>query len=132
MKFLLRTILIAGLSYLGLSYFDWWIIIPIAFGVGLLMSEKRPRRLFKKKKRPAYAFISGFIAQALVWGIMDWYLDKGNASLLSGKIFELLSSGASTPLSPAWALITTTACTGALLGGFSAMSGNLLGEAIKN
>ncbi|MEM8886693.1 MAG: hypothetical protein AAGD28_01825 [Bacteroidota bacterium] len=132
MKFLLRTISIAFLAFIGLRFFDWWIIVVIALAVGVIMSEKRPRRLFGKKKAPAYAFLSGFLAIALVWGAMSWWLDSQNASLLSQKIFELLSGGASSAVSPAWAMIGLTACTGGLLGGFSSMTGNLLGEAIKN
>jgi len=131
MKFLLRTLLIAGLSYFGLKMFDWWVIVLVAFVVGLLLSEKRTRRLYGKKQTPAYAFLSGFLAIALIWGGMAWWMDSQNASLLSQKVFDILSAGMETSMPARWSLILSTAIAGGVLGGFSAMTGNLLGEAIK-
>lgn len=137
MKILLRFLLIAGLSYLGLQYFSWWIIAVVAFLVGLILSEKKPRRLFDKRVPPTLSFLMGFLAIVLVWGGMAYWIDQQNASLLSQKIFDLLFGSIMSPesqsnVSAPWAMIGLTAIVGGLLGGFSALTGNLLGEAIKN
>lgn len=131
MKFLLRTVLIAGLSFVGLRMFDWWIIIVVAFVVCLLLSDKSARRLYGKKKAPTLAFLSGFIAIALVWGIMAWLLDAQNGSLLSQKIYQILLPGKDLGVASQWIMILLTASIGGLLGGSSAMTGNLLGKALR-
>lgn len=131
MKFILRTLLIAGLSFFGLRMFDWWIIIIVAFFVGLLLREKSQRRLYAKKKPSSLVFLSGFLAIALIWGGMAWWMDSQNASLLSNKIYDILFAGKDLMLSPQWIMILLTMVIGGLLGGFSAMTGNLLGKALQ-
>ncbi|MEO0470237.1 MAG: hypothetical protein AAF206_11490 [Bacteroidota bacterium] len=133
MKFFLRILLILGLAYLVQSFFPFWTAAIVAFVVGLVLSERRKRRVFgNKKQAKSYSFLAGFLALFILWGGMSWYLDAQNASLLSEKIAQLLLRGQEAPFQGAWFMILTTALIGGLMGGFSCLSGNLLGEAIKS
>ncbi|MEL6672580.1 MAG: hypothetical protein AAFR61_10325 [Bacteroidota bacterium] len=131
MRFLLRILLIAGLGFLGLQFYDYWILVVVAFAVGLLMSQRRKRRMFGKNPPAARAFLAGFLAIALLWGIWVFMIDGANAHTLSPKIFQLLTSMAEAPSYSSWAMISLTALLGGLLGGLGAMTGNLLGEAVR-
>lgn len=130
MRFLLRFILILATAY-GLQLFlPFWAVALAAFVVGLALSQRRKKRGYGKVPPPAYAFWAGFLAVGLLWGIKAFMLDRGNESLLSPQIAELIL-GKPTGGGPL-IMIGITALLGALLGGFGAMTGNLLGEAIKN
>lgn len=130
MKFLLRFILIAALAYLAQSFLPWWSAAVVAFAVGLLLSDSRKRRVFARKSPPARAFLAGFLALFLLWGGMAFFLDLQNDSLLSSKIAQLFSIEQGL-LSSSHTLVLVSALIGGAVGGFSAMTGNLLGEAIK-
>ena len=74
----------------------------------------------------ALGFLSGFLAIFLLWGLLAFWIDMKNHSLLSHKIALLFPLGGSTVL-----LILITALVGALVAGFAAMAGSSLRPAIK-
>jgi hypothetical protein len=110
MRLLLSILLIATLSFLAGLYLPWWSIAIVAFGIALLI----PQNLL-------FAFLSGFLGIFLLWGILAFWIDMKNESLLSHKISTLLKLGGSSIL-----LILVTAFIGALVAGFAAMSGSSL------
>jgi hypothetical protein len=130
MKFILRFLLILVLAYPAAMFLPWWSVAIVAFLVGLLFSEKQRRRVFGKPQAPPRAFLAGFLALLLFWGGMAFYLNFQNEGLLAEKVSQLIT--ANPPLSGPYFLIAITALIGGLVGGLSAMTGNLLGEAIRN
>ncbi|MEM9983554.1 MAG: hypothetical protein AAF804_00530 [Bacteroidota bacterium] len=133
MRFVLRVILIAALSYLlGWLLPQWpiWPMVGAAFLIGLLLSQGQKRRMFETRKAPrSYGFLSGFIAVFLLWGILTFAIHEGNEGLLAGKMTSLLSQGAQE--SGMW-MVFATALVGGILGGLGAMTGNLMGQALKS
>ena len=110
MKFIVSILLIALLSFAAGLYLPWWAIAPVAFLVSALIPQ-----------RPGVAFLSGFIAIFLLWGLLAWNIDMSNGSILSVKIAEIMHLGASSLL-----LILVTALVGALVGGSASLSGSYL------
>ena len=115
MKFLASTLLIALLSLLTGLYLPWWVFALAAFLISILIPQ-----------RPGLAFLSGFLAIFLLWGLMAWGLDKANNSILSSKIALILPLGGSPYL-----LILVTALVGALVGGGAALTGSFLKQPPK-
>src|ERR1700677_4651296 len=104
-KFMVNTLLIALLSFVGGLFFPNWIIAPIAFVVSLVIPM-----------RPLLAFLSGFTALFLMWGGLALAANLENKGILAPKIAWLL------PLSGSpYALILVTALVGALVGGGGAL-----------
>jgi hypothetical protein len=110
MKFLVSTVLIALLSLLSGLYLPWWGLALVAALIAILIPL-----------RPGFAFLSGFLALFLLWGLLAWLQDAPNKSLLSSKIALILPLGGSP-----WLLILVTALVGALVGGTAALTGSLL------
>ena len=112
MKFSLSTLL-TGLGGIGISLIagvPWWGFILISFLVALLIHQI-----------PAKAFASGFLGMLLAWGIMAWWIDWQNGSLLSkqiASIFPLQGSAA--------AILMLTGIVGGLLGGMAGLTGSYL------
>jgi hypothetical protein len=131
MRFLLRLLLILGLSFLALRSFPWWSVAVVAFVVGLMLSQQRKRRLFGRRPPPARSFWAGFVALFVLWGSFALYYDQRNDSILGGKIAGLFSLPDDLFIGSSLLLVLVTALVGGLLGGLSAMTGNLMGEAIK-
>ncbi|MEZ4828240.1 MAG: hypothetical protein R3C61_18425 [Bacteroidia bacterium] len=132
MKFTIRVICIFGLGYLATLWFPWWSVAAVGFAVGLLLSEKRKRRrLFGKQPTPPRTFLAGFLAVFLLWGVFAFWADWQNHSLLSEKISRIVVPEGNIFLSRAWIMILVTAIVGGLAGGFSTMTGNLLGEMVR-
>jgi hypothetical protein len=131
MRFFLRLILIASLTYLLGWLLPQWPVWPLPLGaalVGVLLAQSQKRSMFSRRKPPrAYAFWAGFLGSGLVWGLLSWGIDQGNAARLSQMVAEFLLQDPSLHS----VLVLLTALLGALLGGFGAMTGNLLGEAIR-
>ncbi|MEL7531687.1 MAG: hypothetical protein AAFN10_10285 [Bacteroidota bacterium] len=133
MRFILRILLIAGLSYWAQLYLPFWIAAVVAFIVGFLLSERPQGRSFgRKKKRNSFSFLAGFIALALLWGGLAFYLDLENASVLSSKLSQYLLKAESGPMAGPYPLVIMTSLIGGLIGGFGAMTGNLFGLAVKS
>ncbi|MCI4666940.1 MAG: hypothetical protein MRZ79_02185 [Bacteroidia bacterium] len=139
MRFVLRFIFVGLIGFLCGSYlpqFPLWPSMAGAFLVGLLLSRKKKKWVFGKKQKPTYAFLAGFLALLIVWGLVAFTKDSANASLLSEKIggvFDVFLGMEGEWLIPKPnMLVLITALIGGLAGGLSIMTGNLLGEAIKS
>lgn len=110
MKILVSILLTALLSFIAGLYFPWWSLAVVAFLVALLIGQSIGR-----------SFLSGFLAIFILWGVLAMWIDLKNNSILSEKIAQLFSLGSSSAL-----LILITSLTGAVVGGFAAMSGGSL------
>jgi hypothetical protein len=115
MKFIVSILLIGLLSFVSGLYLPSWGIALVAFVVSALIPQ-----------RPGVAFLSGFIAIFLLWGLLAWNIDSSNGSILSTKIAQILPLGGS-PLM----LILVTALVGALIGGAAALTGSYLKKAAR-
>jgi hypothetical protein len=111
MKFIVALILTALLSFaVGLAgTLPWWSFAVCAFLVALAIHQKGWK-----------AFLSGFLALAILWGGLALFYDLRNEQLLSTKIAALLSIGSSV------LLILITALAGGLVAGFAALTGSYL------
>lgn len=109
-KFLVNTLLIALLCFIGGIFFPNWIIAPIAFIVSLLIPL-----------RPLPAFLSGFVALFLLWGGLALVASAANHGILATKIASLLPLSGSPYL-----LILVTALVGALVGGGGSLTASFL------
>ena len=110
MKIIVSIILIAICAFVTGIYMPWWSLAIAAFLVSTVIDLK-----------PGWAFLSGFIALFLFWGIMSWIISSNNQQLFAHKISRLILSTDNPTL-----LIFVTALLGALVAGFAALSGSLL------
>jgi hypothetical protein len=110
MRFLLAVLLIAALAFLAGIFLPWWSVAIIAFLVALLLPQHN-----------GMGFLAGFMGIFLLWGILAFWIDVKNESILSTKMATLFPLGGSSFL-----IILVTAFVGALVGGFAAMAGNTL------
>ncbi len=110
MKFFSALLLTALLSFIGGIYFPWWTIAVAAFIAGIVVKQK-----------PFTAFLASFLGVFLLWSLLAWWMDTENASLLSGKIGQLLGIGSNSFL-----LISITGVVGGLVGGFAALTASFL------
>lgn len=107
MRFIFKTILIAGISYLLELYLPWWSVLVAAFMVNLWLPTKG-----------LSSFLSGFLGVGLLWLIYAWLIDADTASIMSERMARLFSLG-----NPAL-MITLTGLAGGLAGGFASLSGS--------
>jgi hypothetical protein len=110
MKFLTSLILTALLSFAACLFLPWWSIAPTAFLVAALIPQK-----------PGKAFMAGFAALFLLWGLLSFLISKANEHLLAHKI-SLLILNMDNP----YLLMLATALIGGLVAGFAALSGSYL------
>ena len=110
MKLLVGIILTALLSFVAGLYMPWWSIALTTFLVALIIPQ-----------RPWVSWLTGFIGVFLLWGLLAWWIDMKNQSILSARIATLIPLGGSGFL-----LILITALLGAIIGGFGALSGAYL------
>jgi hypothetical protein len=87
----------------------WWTIAPFAAITVFLLPQRSG----------FIAFISGFIAGALVWGLAAWLADNANGGILSAKIGELFQGVGSR------GILGVTTLVGALLGATGALTGQM-------
>ncbi|MCU0445919.1 MAG: hypothetical protein MUE85_13490 [Microscillaceae bacterium] len=100
-------VVIALLVFITQSlFYHWWLIVVDAFLGALLLG-----------KNGWQAFLSGFLAVALVWAGQAFYWNYQNEDLLANKIADLFF------LPNSMALLGVTVLIGGLVGGFSALSG---------
>lgn len=110
MKFIISTLLIAAFSFIACLYLPWWSIAIAAFMVALLLGQK-----------PLSAFLAGFIALFLLWGLLANFISGDNGHILARKLsIEMFKSDSSGML------ILATGAIGALTAGFAALSGSFL------
>ncbi len=107
MKFILKVILIAALSYVLQLFLPWWAVVISGFLVGALVPT------------PGYiSFLSGFLGAGLLWLIFAFALHNNSDSILTERIAQIFSLG-----QPAF-LIIISALIGGLAGGLGALSGS--------
>ena len=114
MKIFVSTILIALSAFVLGLYLPWWSLAIAAFLVPLFINQK-----------PGWAFVSGFTALFLSWGILSWMISAENHQLFAHKISLLILKSDSPML-----LVFVTALLGALVAGLAALSGSLLRKLI--
>ncbi len=115
MKYFFSFVLIVLFSFLLSLYMSWWSIAVVAFCVSLWLIQK-----------PLWAFVTGFVSVFLLWGGLTWYISSANNNILAHKISMLVLQKDSPAM-----LITLSALTGALVAGFAALSGTLLGRVLS-
>lgn len=110
MKFIIALVLTALLGFAAPLYFPWWSFAVTSAIVAAVVYQKAWA-----------AFITGFAAMFLLWGLLAFFIDLKNEHLLSQKIAVVLPVGGSYIL-----LILVTASIGALVSGFAALAGSLV------
>jgi hypothetical protein len=110
MKFIISTLLIAAFSFIACLYLPWWSIAIAAFMVALLLGQ-----------RPLSAFIAGFVALFILWGLLANFISGDNSHILARKISMLIMKSDSS-----MTLVLVTGAIGALTAGFAALSGSFL------
>jgi len=106
MKFIIRTIIIAVAAHFCLLYFPWWTIAVCGFLAGLLINGTN-----------LSTFFSGFLGIGILWLVQAYNIHYRTDGLLSNRVAELFT------LSEGFYLVLVTALVGALVGGFSTLSG---------
>lgn len=109
MKFILKIILIAGLSYLVELFFPWWSVVCCAFIIGAIM----PTKGFND-------FLAGFLGVGLLWLIFAWIIDVNTNSILTEQVAPILK------MNNALVVVAVTGLLGGLVGGVGALSGSQL------
>lgn len=115
MKFALKVISIAVISFFLQQILPWWIIAPAA---GLVAVSVRSSGLSD--------FMAGFLGVGLLWLAMAWWIDLETESILTQKIAALLSVG------KAYVIILVTGLIGGIVGGFGALSGHFIRKTLKS
>lgn len=108
MKFIIRIILVAIISYIAELFMPWWSVVISAFLVGVMIEAKGYS-----------AFFSGFLGVAIFWFSFAFMIDMQNGSVLSSRVVQLF------PLPPKpMMLILFTAIVGGIAGGMGSLTGN--------
>ncbi len=108
MKFIVSIVLIALLSFAAGTYLPWWSLTVAAFIVAALIPQK-----------PWKAWLSGFLALFLLWGVLAAWIDMKNQHILSQKMAQIFPVGGSYIL-----LMLVTALVAAIVAGFAALTGS--------
>jgi hypothetical protein len=110
MRFLLSILLTFIFAFLLALWLPWWSIAIASFSIAAIFRQS-----------PLKSFLSGFISLFILWGMLAWWIDIKNQSILSRKIALILPLGGSSFL-----LIIITAFVGALIAGLAALSASFL------
>jgi hypothetical protein len=110
MKFITSTLLIAAFSFIACLYLPWWSIAIAAFTIALLLNQK-----------PLSAFIAGFVALFVLWGLLASFISGDNSHILARKMSMMVLKSDSSMM-----LILVTGAIGALTAGFAALTGSFL------
>jgi len=105
MKFIIQLIATIVVSYILQSFLPWWTMAVGAFTVAYLVGNKG-----------LPSFIAGFLAIAVLWIGMAYYIDFVTDAVLSGKINQLL------PIN----VFVASMIVGGLVGGFASLTGSLI------
>jgi MFS family permease len=116
MKFGTSVILTIVVSFAAGFYLPFWSVALVAFGVAVMMDLK-----------PVMAWLAGFVSILLFWGLLIWWIDAQNDSILSARMATLFPLGGSSAL-----LILIAALVGAIIGGLAALSGSFLRKYIDD
>ena len=107
MKFLLKVIIIAGLTYLLAMYFPWWSVGAAAFIGGLIL-----------KTKTFNSFLAGALGVGLLWLVFALKTDIASGAVLSNKMSALIGIDNKN------LLIMITVLIGSLVGALSALTGD--------
>jgi hypothetical protein len=110
MKIAFTILLTIILSFAAGLYLPWWSLALVCFLVSFFLYQK-----------PGLAYIIGFVSILLFWGLLAWWIDAQNHSILSLRMANIFPLGGSSFL-----LILITAIVGAIIGGLAALSGSFL------
>lgn len=110
MKLVISILLTAILGFVLGLYLDWWSVAIAAFAVSLIVQQ-----------RPGRSWVCGFAGIFLLWGLLAWWIDMKNESILSKRVAEILPVGGSVTL-----LILITAFVAALVAGFAALTASYI------
>ena len=116
MKFGISILLTIIVSFAAGFYLPFWSVALVAFLVAVFIYQK-----------PGMAYLAGFVSILLFWGLLAWWIDSQNDSILSTRIATIFPLGGSSAM-----LILVTAIVGAVIGGLSAMSGSFLRKYIES
>lgn len=114
MKFTIKIILTAVISFLLQQLLPWWAIAVAAFLVAIFI-----------RSSGFSDFMAGFLGVGLLWLVMAWWIDMETDSLLTQKIAALLS------VNKAYIIIMITGLIGGIVGGFGALSAHFLRKTLK-
>ncbi len=115
MKFSI-AVLVTGLLGYGFGLFlPWWSIALAGVLTGFFIQQNR-----------FLSFLSGFLAVALVWGGMSYFMSSANEHILARKMSMLILKKDSTYL-----MIILTAVLGGLVSGISSLTGSSLSWVFK-
>lgn len=106
MKFLLKVVLIAGLSYISALILPWWIVVVCAFLLNTLIGSGALN-----------SFLSGFLGIGLLWMIAAWVIFSGSEGDLVTRLAPQFKANEGV------VLVVYTALLGALVGGLGGLSG---------
>jgi len=109
MKFILKVVLIAALSYILELFLPWWSVVISGFLIGALI----PTGGFN-------SFLSGFLGVGLLWLIFAFALHNSSDGILTEKVAQIFQ------LSQPALLIVISALIGGLAGGLGALTGSQL------
>jgi hypothetical protein len=110
MKFAVSILLTMIVSFAFGLYLPFWSAALVSFLVAVFIYQK-----------PGMAYLAGFLGIFLCWGLLAWFIDTQNNSILSHRMATLFPLGGSSAL-----LILISAVVGAIIGGLSALSGSFL------
>ncbi|WP_343703026.1 hypothetical protein [Chitinophaga sp.] len=110
MRFILSLLLTALLGYILGIFLDWWSVALAAFVIALLYPQP-----------PGKAFISGFLAVFLLWGVLATVMDVRNDHILATRMANLILQSPSPGL-----MVVITAVLGGIVGALSALSASVL------
>lgn len=114
MGFIIRILIIAGLSYAAELILPWWSIVIVAFIIGALW-----------KSSSANAFLSGVLGLGLLWFGAALLFSTSSNSPLPEHVAALFQLGSSILLAAVTGLI------GGVIGGLASLSGNYLHKLIN-
>lgn len=114
MKFIGSLLLHLGIGFVLTAFLPWWTVVIAAFLVAFFL------RIDSWK-----SFLAGFLAMTILWAGTALFLDVQNSEILSSKVAQLFQ------LPNSKMLVYITGIIGGLLGGFGALTGNLLKSAIS-
>lgn len=113
MKTVVQIALTAIVAYVLQLFLPWWVIILAAILVAAVL-----------KNTAWVSFIAGFVGIALLWGVLSYYSDHSNASIMSERVSAVFS------LSSGTMLIFVSTIIGGVCGGLGSLTGTFLRDLI--